>query len=43
MKTHPKVAKRPSYILSKITGTLFFQLIALHVPPENLQIVTIHP
>ncbi|KUJ09629.1 NAD(P)-binding protein [Mollisia scopiformis] len=37
------VAERPAYVLSKMTGTMLFQLIALHVPPEKMQIVTIHP
>lgn len=43
MTAHPQVAVRPAYILSKMTGTLLFQLIALHVPPEKMQIVTMHP
>jgi hypothetical protein len=43
MTAHPQVAERPAYILSKMTRTFLFQLIALHVPPEKTQIVTMHP
>lgn len=43
MTANPMVAERPSYILSKMAGTMLFQLIALHVPPEKMQIVTMHP
>ncbi|CZR53682.1 related to peroxisomal short-chain alcohol dehydrogenase [Phialocephala subalpina] len=42
MTENPQVAERPSYILSKMAGTMLFQLIALHVPPEKMQIVTMH-
>lgn len=37
------VAERPAYILSKMCGTMLFQLIALNLGPEKMQIVTIHP
>jgi len=39
----PIVAECPAYILSKMTGTLLFQLIALDTKPEDMQIVTFHP
>lgn len=42
--THiPIVAERPAYVLSKMTGAMLFQLIAMHVPPEKMQIVTFNP
>lgn len=43
MTANTNVAERPAYILSKMTGTMLFQLIALHVPPEKMQVVTMHP
>jgi hypothetical protein len=43
MTAHPQVVERPAYILSKMTGTLLFQLIALHAPSEKMQVVTMHP
>jgi len=43
MTAHPQVAERPGYILSKMTGALLFQLIALNVPAEKMQIVTYNP
>lgn len=43
MTSDPFVAQRPAYILSKMTGTFMFQLIALDVPPEKMQIVSMHP
>lgn len=43
MTGHPGVAARPAYTLSKLTGTLLFQLIAQTVQPEKLQVVSFHP
>ena len=43
MTTHPVVVERPAYTLTKLTGTLFFQLIAQSVPSEKLQIISLHP
>jgi hypothetical protein len=43
MTSHPQVAERPAYILSKMTGTLLFQLIALNTSPKKVQIVTYNP
>jgi NAD(P)-dependent dehydrogenase (short-subunit alcohol dehydrogenase family) len=43
MTSHPQVAERPAYILSKMTGTLLFQLIALSTSPKKVQIVTYNP
>lgn len=43
MTSHPQVAERPAYILSKMTGALLFQLIALNTSPKKVQIVTYNP
>jgi hypothetical protein len=43
MMTHPQCAERPAYILSKMSGTMMFQLMALQEPHEKTQIVTMHP
>jgi hypothetical protein len=43
MTAHPQVAERPAYILSKMTGTLLFQLIALNISPKKVQVVTYNP
>ena len=43
MTAHPGVAVRPAYTLSKMAGTLLFQVIAQNVPPEEVQIVNFHP
>ena len=40
MTSHPQVSERPAYILSNMTGTLLFQLIALNTSPKKVQIVT---
>lgn len=37
------IAERPAYILSKMSGTMLFQLIAMTTPSEKVQIVTMHP
>ncbi|KAK9491740.1 hypothetical protein V1508DRAFT_421139 [Lipomyces doorenjongii] len=43
MTTHPGVAVRPAYTLTKMAGTLLFQLIAQNVPPEKMQVISFHP
>lgn len=43
MTAHPGVAARPAYTLSKLAGTLMFQVIAQNTPPEDMQIVSFHP
>ncbi|KAF2096851.1 putative short-chain dehydrogenase [Rhizodiscina lignyota] len=43
MTGHPGVAIRPAYTLSKMTGTLLFQLIAQNVPREVMQVISFHP
>jgi NAD(P)-dependent dehydrogenase (short-subunit alcohol dehydrogenase family) len=41
--THPVVVARPAYTLSKLSGTLLFQLLAQDIPREKTQIVSFHP
>ncbi|EXJ92365.1 hypothetical protein A1O3_00915 [Capronia epimyces CBS 606.96] len=41
--THPGVAERPAYTLSKLSGTLLFQLLAQDAPREKVQVVSFHP
>lgn len=41
--SHPGIAVRPAYTLSKMAGTLLFQLIAQNTPPEKMQIISFHP
>ncbi|KAF2231062.1 putative short-chain dehydrogenase [Viridothelium virens] len=41
--THPGTAARPGATLSKMTGTLLFQLIAMETPHEELQVISYHP
>jgi hypothetical protein len=43
LTTHPQIANRPAYTLSKTTGTLLFQLIAQTEPSDKLQIISYHP
>jgi NAD(P)-dependent dehydrogenase (short-subunit alcohol dehydrogenase family) len=43
MTAHPGVAQRPAYTLTKMAGTLLFQLVALNVPPEKMQVISFHP
>jgi hypothetical protein len=43
MTAHSGVALRPAYTLSKMAGTLLFQLIAQNVPPEKMQVLSFHP
>lgn len=40
---NPIVHERPAYVLSKLSATALFQLIALSTPVEKLQIVSFHP
>ena len=40
---NPAVKERPAYQLSKMTGTLAFQVIAAQSSPKDLQIVSFHP
>ncbi|XPS80633.1 hypothetical protein M3J07_012607 [Ascochyta lentis] len=42
-KSHPEVASRPAYTLSKLSGTLFFQLPAHDHSHDKMQIVSLHP
>ena len=41
--THPIVSARPAYTLSKMAGTLLFQIIAQDIPPEKMQVISFHP
>jgi hypothetical protein len=41
--SHPVVKGSPAYALSKLSGTLLFQLIAQDIPAEKLQVVSFHP
>lgn len=41
--THPEILARPAYTLSKLSGTLLFQLLAHDIPHEKTQIVSFHP
>ena len=41
--THPAVAARPGTTLSKTTGTLLFQLIAMENSHEKLQVISYNP
>lgn len=43
MTGHPVIAQRPAYSLTKMAGTLFFQLLAQDVPPEKVQVISFHP
>jgi hypothetical protein len=43
MTAHPVVAARPAYTLSKLSGTLLFQLLAQDIPPEQVQIISFNP
>jgi hypothetical protein len=40
---HPMVIARAAYALSKASGTLFVQLLADHIPIDELQAITFHP
>ncbi|KAK9333506.1 hypothetical protein V1520DRAFT_142870 [Lipomyces starkeyi] len=40
MTAHPGVAMRPAYTLTKMTGTLLFQLIAQSMPPQKMQVIS---
>ncbi|KAF1844424.1 NAD(P)-binding protein [Cucurbitaria berberidis CBS 394.84] len=40
---HPEVVSRPAYTLSKLSGTLLFQLLAQDYPHEDIQILSFHP
>ena len=41
--SHPAVAQRPAYVLSKTAGALYFQLLAQETPRDKIQIITMHP
>ncbi len=43
MTGHPGVALRPAYTLTKMAGTLLFQVLAQNTPPEKVQIISFHP
>lgn len=43
MLSHPIVAERPAYSLSKASGTLAIQLLANTIAPDTMQIVNFHP
>jgi NAD(P)-dependent dehydrogenase (short-subunit alcohol dehydrogenase family) len=43
MTAYPAVRDRPAYSLTKMAGTLFFQLTAQSVAPEKMQVISIHP
>lgn len=40
---HPGTAARPGATLSKTTGTLLFQLVAMENSHEDLQVISFHP
>lgn len=43
MTAHYAVAPRPAYSVTKMAGTMLFQLIAQDLPPKKVQVVTYHP
>lgn len=43
MAAYPGVGDRPTYPLTKMAGTFFFQLTAQNVAPEKMQVVSFHP
>ncbi|KAH8812709.1 hypothetical protein F5884DRAFT_315445 [Xylogone sp. PMI_703] len=43
MTTHPTISVRPAYTLTKMAGTLLFQVIAQNVSPQKLQVISFHP
>ncbi|KAK9236925.1 hypothetical protein V1525DRAFT_419945 [Lipomyces kononenkoae] len=40
---NPGVAVRPAYTLTKMAGTLLFQVIAQNTSPKKLQVISFHP
>ncbi|EED18515.1 short-chain dehydrogenase, putative [Talaromyces stipitatus ATCC 10500] len=43
MTAYPGVGDRPAYPLTKMAGTMFFQLTAQNVSPEKMQVISFHP
>lgn len=43
MTAHPIGLSRPAYNLTKLSGTMLFQLLAQHTSPDEAQIVSFHP
>uniref|UniRef100_A0A093Y346 General stress protein 39 n=1 Tax=Talaromyces marneffei PM1 TaxID=1077442 RepID=A0A093Y346_TALMA len=43
MAGYPGVGDRPAYVLTKMAGTMFFQLTAQQVTPEKMQVISLHP
>lgn len=43
MTAHAEVAQRPAYTLSKMAGTLLFQVIAQNTSVTKLQVISFHP
>jgi hypothetical protein len=43
MLHHEIVAQRPAYSLTKASGTLAVQLLAVTIPAEKMQILNFHP
>jgi NAD(P)-dependent dehydrogenase (short-subunit alcohol dehydrogenase family) len=41
--SNPVVQNFPSYTLTKLAGTVFFQFIAQEIPQEKIQVVSYHP
>ena len=41
--SHVFTQLRPAYALTKIAAAAYFQLLALHVPAEKVQITSFHP
>jgi short-subunit dehydrogenase len=41
--SHIYTQLRPAYALTKIAAASYFQLLALHVPAEKVQITSFHP
>ena len=41
--SHVFIQFRPAYALMKIASAAYFQLLALHVPAEKVQITSFHP
>jgi hypothetical protein len=43
MLQYPIISDRPVYTLTKLAGTLYFQLTAQHTSPETMQVINYYP
>jgi hypothetical protein len=43
MQGHPLVDRRPSYSLTKNSGTLMIQILADSIAAEDMQVLSFHP